>query len=316
MRLSSSLPRAGSNPSPSDKDAIVKSGSVALIGRPNSGKSTLLNALVGEKISIVSDKPQTTRYRIRGILNEARGQAVFIDTPGIHKPQYRMNDRMQQTTQAVLREADLVLLMIDASAAAGAGEQFTIGMLQSLKPRAMLLINKIDKIAKTRLLPIMQRYGSEYDFLEIIPISALKSDNLPLVVDKVFAYLPEGEISFLPGQFTDCTERFLAAEFIREQILERTRDELVYATAVLIRNFDEGKRENKGLVRIEADILVEKRSHQGIILGAQGSRLRDIGIAARQQLEQLLGSRVYLGLRVRTASKWRDSEAVLNELEF
>jgi GTP-binding protein Era len=294
----------------------VKSGSVALIGRPNSGKSTLLNAIIGEKISIVSDKPQTTRYRIRGILNEARGQAVFVDTPGIHKPQYRMNERMQRTTRGVMREVDLVLLMIDASAAPGAGEQFTIGVLQSLKPRAMLLINKIDKIAKPKILPIMQRYSTAYDFLEIIPVSALKSDNLRLVVDKVFEHLPEGELAFQPELITDRTERFLTAEFIREKILERTRDELVYATAVLVRNFDESVRESARLVRIEADILVEKRSHQGIILGAQGSRLRDIGIAARQQLEQLLGSRVYLGLRVRTATKWRDNEPILNELEF
>lgn len=294
----------------------MKSGSVALIGRPNSGKSTLLNAIIGEKISIVSDKPQTTRYRIRGILNEARGQAVFVDTPGIHKPQYRMNERMQRTTRGVMREVDLVLLMIDASAAPGAGEQFTIGVLQSLKPRAMLLINKIDKIAKPKILPIMQRYSTAYDFLEIIPVSALKSDNLRLVVDKVFEHLPEGELAFQPELITDRTERFLTAEFIREKILERTRDELVYATAVLVRNFDESVRESARLVRIEADILVEKRSHQGIILGAQGSRLRDIGIAARQQLEQLLGSRVYLGLRVRTATKWRDNEPILNELEF
>jgi GTPase len=294
----------------------MKSGTVALVGRPNSGKSTLLNALVGEKISIVSDKPQTTRYRILGILNEGRGQAVFVDTPGIHKPQYRMNERMQHITQESMHSVDLVLLMIDASIASGAGERFTLEMLKSLKPRAMLLINKIDRIAKPRILPIMQRYSAEYDFLEIIPISALEGDNLKLVVDKVFEYLPEGEISFDPEQITDRTERFLAAEFIREKILERTRDELVYATAVLVRSFDESKRESSKLVRVEADILVEKRSHQGIILGARGTRLRDIGIAARQQLEQLLGCRVYLGLRVRTVDKWRNSESVLNELEF
>jgi GTP-binding protein Era len=294
----------------------VKSGSIALIGRPNSGKSTLLNALIGEKISIVSDKPQTTRYRIRGILTEERGQAAFIDTPGIHKPQYRMNERMQNITQEVMGEADLLLLMIDASVAFGAGERFTLELLQRMKPRAMLLINKIDKIAKPKLLPIMQRYGASYDFLEIIPVSALKSDNLQLVLDKVFQHLPEGTPSFGPEEITDRTERFLAGEFIREKILERTRDELVYATAVIVRNFDESRREKSKLVRVEADILVDKRSHQGIILGAQGTRLRDIGIAARQQLEQFLGSRVYLGLKVRTAEKWRDSESVLNELEF
>ena len=294
----------------------MKSGSVALIGRPNSGKSTLLNALIGEKISIVSDKPQTTRYSVRGIINETRGQIVFIDTPGIHKPLYRMNERMQRTTQDVLREADMALLMVDASVASGAGEQFTIEMFRKLKPRAMLLINKIDKIAKPRILPIMQRYSEAYDFLEIIPISALNSDNLRLLLDKVFQHLPEGSPQLGPEEVTDRTERFLAGEFIREKILERTREELVYATAVIVRKFDESRREHSKLVRIEADILVEKRSHQGIILGAHGTRLRDIGIAARQQLEQFLGSRVYLGLRVRTAAKWRDSESLLNELDF
>jgi GTP-binding protein Era len=310
------LPPARNNLSVNDEDAAMKSGTVVLVGRPNSGKSTLLNALVGEKISIVSDKPQTTRYRILGILNEGRGQAVFVDTPGIHKPQYRMNERMQHITQESMHNVDLVLLMIDGSIASGAGERFTLEMLKSLKPRAMLLINKIDRIAKPRILPIMERYSAGYDFLEIIPISALESDNLRLVVDKVFEYLPEGEMSFDPEQITDRTERFLAAEFIREKILERTRDELVYATAVLIRSFDESKRESSKLVRVEADILVEKRSHQGIILGARGTRLRDIGIAARQQLEQLLGCRVYLALHVRTVDKWRNSESVLNELEF
>ncbi len=294
----------------------MKSGTVTLLGRPNSGKSTLLNALVGEKISIVSDKPQTTRFGIRGILNGPRGQATFIDTPGIHKPQYRMNLRMQHITQAAMHGVDLVLLLIDGSTSFGAGERFVIEMLKSLKPQALLLINKIDRIAKPKLLPIMQHYSAEYDFLDIIPISATEHDNLDIVVDKVFEYLPEGEPSFEEEQITDRTERFMATELIREKILERTRDELVYATAVLLKKFDESKRESKNLVLLEAEILVEKQSHQGIILGAQGSMLRDIGTAARKELEAYLGCKVYLGLRVRTVRKWRDNESVLNELEF
>ena len=294
----------------------MKSGIVTLLGRPNSGKSTLLNALIGEKISIVSDKPQTTRYVIRGILTEPRGQAIFVDTPGIHKPQYRMNLRMQHVTQEALHDVDLVLMLMDGSISFGAGERFALEMLKKLKPPAILLINKIDRIAKPKLLPVIQRYSAEYEFLDIIPVSATERDNLDLVTDKVFEHLPEGEAGFDEEQVTDRTERFMTAEFIREKILERTRDELVYATAVLLRSFDESKRASKNLVLIEADILVEKRSHQGIILGAGGSMLRDIGTAARKDLEEFLGCRVYLGLRVRTAERWRNSESVLNELEF
>lgn len=294
----------------------MKSGTVTLVGRPNSGKSTLLNAIIGEKISIVSEKPQTTRYTIRGILNDPRGQVVFVDTPGIHKPEYRMNQRMQRATQEALRQVDLILLLIDGSTSFGAGERFTLETIKGLKPRAILLVNKIDKIAKPKLLPIIQRYSSEYGFLEIIPVSAKERDNLDLTVEKVFEYLPEGEASFDRDQVTDRTERFMAAEFIREKILERTRDELVYATAVLLRKFDESGRATRGLIRLEAEILVEKRSQQGIILGKEGLLLRDIGTAARKDLEAHLGCRVYLGLRVRTAPKWRNSDSVLNELDL
>ncbi len=294
----------------------MKSGTVTLVGRPNSGKSTLLNAIVGEKVSIVSDKPQTTRCGIRGILNDARGQAIFVDTPGIHKPQYHMNRRMQHVALEALKDVDLVLLLIDGSIAFGAGERFTLDTVKSHKPRSILLINKIDKIAKPRLLPIIERYSAEYEFLDIIPISATARDNVDLVTEKVFEFLPEGEACFPADQVTDRTERFMAAEIIREKILERMRDELAYTTAVLLRNFDESKRAAGNLTRLEAEILVEKRSQQGIILGQGGLMLRDIGIAARKDLEAHLGCKVFLGLKVRTVHKWRDNESVLNELEL
>ncbi len=294
----------------------MKSGTVTLIGRPNSGKSTLLNTLVGEKISIVSERPQTTRYGIRGILNEARGQAIFIDTPGIHKPQYRMNQRMQHVTLEALQDVDLVLLLVDGSISFGAGEQFTLETLKTRSPRSILLINKIDKIAKPKLLPIIDRYSAAHNFLDIIPISATERDNISLVIDKVFEYLPQGEAVFPRDQVTDCTERLMAAEFIREKILERMRDELAYCTAVCIRTFDESKRTAGNLVRMEAEILVEKPSQQGIILGQGGLMLRDIGTAARKDLEAQLGCKVYLGLRVRTVHRWRNNESVLNDLEF
>ena len=294
----------------------MRSGTAAIIGRPNTGKSTLLNAIVGQKISIVSDKPQTTRHRIRGILTEGRGQVVFVDTPGIHKPNYLMNRRMLSSVYETLRDIDLVLLLVEASASFGAGESFVLECVKRARPKTLLLINKTDRIAKPRLLPIMERYAGEYDFAEIIPISALHGDNLALVVEKVFEYLPEGEALYEPELVTDRTERFLSTELIREKILERTREEIPYASAVLIRSFDESRREKDNLVVVEADILVEKKSQQGIILGAGGLRLRDVGSAARKDLEQLLGCRVYVGLNVRTSLKWRDDELVLNQLEL
>jgi GTPase len=294
----------------------MKCGTVVIIGRPNSGKSTLLNALVGQKISIVSTKPQTTRHGIIGIANEARGQIVFMDTPGIHKPAYGMNRRMLQTVYNGLRDVDLVLLVVDASISFGAGENFVLETVKRAQSPSILLLNKVDTIAKSKLLPSMQRYASAYEFLEIIPISAKTGENLGLLVDKIFERLPEGEPLYDSEMITDRSERFMAAEFIREKLLDRMREELPYASAVLIRKFDESQREGKKLVVIEADILVEKRSQQGIILGAGASQLRNLGIAARQDLEQLLECKVYLGLQVRTARNWRNDESVLNELEL
>jgi GTP-binding protein Era len=294
----------------------MKSGTAVLIGRPNSGKSTLLNVLVGQKISIVSDKPQTTRHRILGIATGERGQIVFVDTPGIHKPAYGLNRRMLHTVHEGLRDVDLVLLVVDASIAYGSGEAFALETVKRAQMPSFLLLNKIDRIAKAKLLPAMQRYGSAYDFREIIPISAKSGENLPLLLDKIYDHLPEGDPLYEPEQITDRSERFLAAEFIREKLLERVREELPYASAVLITKFDESRRAGQNLVVIEADILVEKRSQQGIILGAGASQLRDLGISARRDLEQLLGCKVYLGLEVRTARNWRNDESVLDALEL
>ena len=294
----------------------MKSGTVTIIGRPNSGKSTLLNSLVGQKISIVSDKPQTTRHRILGILTESRGQTVFVDTPGIHKPGYRMNQRMMRSVLDSLKDVDLVLLVVDASVPFGAGERFVLDLVKNAGHKTILLLNKIDRISKPRLLPIMQRYSHEYGFLELIPLSALTHENLNLLIDNIFKYLPEGPTFFEPDQFTDRTERFLTSELIREKILARTRQELPYSTGVVVRSFDESRRATSGLVVIEADILVEKKSQQGIILGKGGTLLRDIGILARKDIEPLLGCRIHLGLRVRTMSRWRDNDLVLDEMEL
>jgi GTP-binding protein Era len=294
----------------------TKCGTVAIVGRPNSGKSTLLNALVGQKISIVSSKPQTTRHRILGIITEPRGQVIFMDTPGIHKPAYIMNRRMLHIVNEGLRDVDLVLLMVDASISFGHGENYVLEMVKKAGTPSILLPNKIDRIAKTRLLPIMQRYSHAHSFLEIIPISAATGENLDLLLHKLFEYLPEGEPLYEAERITDRSERFLASEFIREKVLDRVREELPYATAVLIRKFDEGRRAKNNLVVIEADILVEKRSQQGIILGAGASQLRDLGIAAREELEELLGCKVFLALQVKTIRNWRNDEGVLDELEL
>ena len=294
----------------------MKSGIVTIVGRPNSGKSTLLNLLVGQKVSIVSPSPQTTRHRILGILTEPRGQIVFADTPGIHRPEYRLNRRMQHSVAESLRDVDLVLLMVDGTITFGAGESFVLELVKESCLPAMLLINKVDKLAKPRLLPLIRRYAEAHSFLEIIPLSALTGDNHQLLVAKVFDCLPEGEPLFDAEQITDRTERFLAGELIREKILSFAREELPYTTAVLIRQFDESGRSRKNLVRVEADILVEKRSQQGIIIGRDGVRLRKIGEAARTDLETLLGCRMFLGLNVRTAPKWRNDDKVLDDLEI
>ena len=294
----------------------MKCGTAVIVGRPNSGKSTLLNALVGQKISIVSAKPQTTRHRILGITTESRGQIVFMDTPGIHKPAYTMNRRMLQTVYAGLRDVDLVLLVTDASISFGSGENYVLETVKKAGVPSFLLLNKIDRIAKAALLPVMQRYGSAHDFLEILPVSAKTGENLELLREMIFNRLPEGEPAYEADQITDRTERFLAAEFIREKLLERVREELPYTCAVLIRKFDESRRESQNLVVIEADILVEKKSQQGIILGAGASQLRDLGITARSDLEQLLDCKVYLGLQVKTARNWRNDESVLDQLEL
>ena len=293
----------------------MKSGIATIVGRPNSGKSTLLNAFVGQKISIVSDKPQTTRNRILGVISDSRGQIVFADTPGIHKPVYRMNERMQSAVRNAMNGINLVLLVVDGSISFGAGEAFALDLVKKSRLDAFLLINKIDKFHKPLLLPIIQRYAKEHEFREIIPISALNHENIPLVIDKIFEFLPDGEPLFDSGQYTDRSERYLAGEFIREKILAKTRAERPYTCAVLITQFDEGKRESKKLVHIEADILVEKEAQRAIILGASGARIRDIGIEARLDVEEMLGCRVYLGLPVRTARDWRNNDPILDELE-
>jgi GTP-binding protein Era len=290
---------------------------VSIIGRPNVGKSTLLNRLVGQKVSIVSNKPQTTRHRILGVHTDARGQVAFVDTPGIHKPGYELNRRMMAIIYQALQDVDLLLLMIDASAKFGRGEQFVLDLVKEAKRKTILLINKVDKVKKSAVLPIIDRYRKEYDFLDYLPVSALTGGNTDMVLNAIFEHLLEGEPLFPPDYLTDKSERFLVAELIREKVLAFTREELPYTTAVIIDRFDEGERETKKhLVRIAASILVEKKSQRAIVVGHAGQMLKTIGSAARKEIERLLDAKVFLELYVKVEEKWRNDVAILDKLEI
>ena len=293
------------------KDENRKSGVVALIGRPNAGKSTLLNRLVGEKIAIVSDKPQTTRTRITGVLTKPAGQIVFQDTPGIHRPIHKLNRRMMAVVTDALSSVDLIVLLIDATQPMGRGDRFVLDMIKSTATSAFLLPNKVDLMRdKKQLLPLIEKYTEERVFAEVIPISALTGDGVELLIEKLFEALPRGPLLFPEDEMTDQPERVLAAEMVREKILQVTGDELPYVTAV----FTERWEETEALIKIHCLIYVERSSHRAIVIGKGGARLKEIGTAARSDIEALLGRRVFLNLFVKVRERWRDDERVLNEL--
>ncbi|MBS1791566.1 MAG: GTPase Era [Acidobacteria bacterium] len=289
-----------------------KSGMVALIGRPNAGKSTLLNALVGEHIAAVSAKPQTTRTRIQGIITRPEGQIVFVDTPGIHKPGYTLNRRMMQYVTDALMQVDIVVLMRDATTSFGAGDKFTLDLVKEAGKKTFLILNKIDKIPdKTALLPLMQQYSQEYDFTEIIPLSALKGENHELLVSKLFEHLPEGQPLYQdPDLFTDQIERNIVAELVREKILEVTSQELPYTTAVRTEMWTETDTGTE----IHCVIYVERESQKPIIIGRGGQMLKQIGMRARKDIEKLLDRHVRLNLFVRVQGNWRNDPRTLDEL--
>ena len=290
----------------------IKSGFVAIVGRPNAGKSTLINALVGAQVSIVTPVPQTTRNRILGIVNRPDAQIVFMDTPGIHKPLSRLNEQMMAFVRQALAERDLVLLIVDASEKFGRGDEFALVLLKQYAPRAILLLNKIDVIAKQRLLPLIDRYSKLHEFEEIIPISAAKGSGLEEVMAVVLKCLPEGPRYFPPDMYTDQPERFLASEIIREKVIRHTRQELPYVTAVLIERFEEGET----ITNIYATIVVEKDSQRPIIIGAGGQQIKQIGTEARRELEKLFPPKVFLELFVKVEPHWRDSRAVVSALDY
>jgi GTP-binding protein Era len=295
-----------------------RSGFVSIIGRPNAGKSTLLNALVGEKLAIVTRKPQTTRNRIQGIVNVERkgkrpaGQVVLVDTPGVHKPVNSLNRRMMKEVYDALEGCDLLLLIVDAHAKFGTGDQFVLDIAKKAGQPSFLLLNKIDAVEKQKLLPLIEQYRALHDFAEIIPISAIKREGLDMLLDAVVKALPEGPRYFPKDQITDQPERFLVAELIREQVLLATEQEVPYATTVLIEQYEEGAR----LTRVAAAIYCERDGQKAILIGKQGANLKKIGTAARLQIQSLLNTKVFLELFVKVRAGWRDSRDFVQETDW
>ena len=291
-------------------------GVVAFVGRPNAGKSTLLNRILGQKVSIVSNKPQTTRNRIVGILNDQRGQLAFLDTPGIHRPLHKLNVRMMDHVRSALHEADVITLLVDASEAFGKGDQFVIDMLREDKAKAkrFLLLNKIDLVKKNRLLPLIEMYSGFGLFDEIVPISASTGEGVEELVDMLYRTVTAGEALYPTEDFTTQPERFFAAEIVREKVLVHTADELPYTTAVAVDKFEED--EEKNLIRIWATIFVERDSQKPIVIGKRAEMVKRIGTEARLELESILGAKVFLDLHVAVHPGWREDERFLGELEW
>jgi len=295
-----------------DLNRDFHSGYVALIGRPNAGKSTLLNRLVGQKIAAVSNKPQTTRFRIQGVITEPTGQIVLVDTPGIHKPGYELNRRMMSIVQDALLGVDLVCLIRDASVSTGNGDRFVLELLQRSQKPAVLLLNKTDKLKeKSALLPLIDWYRGEYDWREVIPISALRGKEVELLLEQMIKHLPPGELLFDADELTDQSVRTLAAEIVREKILHVTAAEIPYVTAVVTEKWEE---ERPDFTRIYCAIFVERGSQKKIIIGKGAARLKEIGIAARQEIENLIGHRCHLELFVKVEEEWRNKDHLLDEM--
>lgn len=289
-----------------------KSGFVAVVGRPNAGKSTLVNALVGEKVSIVTPVAQTTRNRILGIVHRPEAQVILMDTPGIHRPLSRLNEQMMGFVREALEERDLTLLIADASEPFGKGDEFAVQLVAKHAPRTILLLNKIDQVRKPKLLPLIDRYSKLHDFEEIFPVSALKGMYLEDVLQAVIARLPEGPAYFPDDIYTDQPERFLAAEIIRDQVIRKTHKELPHVSAVLMEGFEESDT----ITRIHATILVERESQKPIVIGAGGNLIKQIGTDARLELEKIFPPKVFLQLFVRVEPRWRESSSMIASLDY
>ena len=289
-----------------------KSGFVAIIGRPNAGKSTLVNALVGRKVAIVSATPQTTRNRIQGMVNREDAQIVVVDTPGIHKISSALDRQMMEEVELALDGIDILCLIADATLDFGPGDRYALDWVRRFPGKVFLLLNKIDRIAKERLLPLIARYHKEYEFAEIIPISALKGGGLGELTDLLIANLAEGPPYFPADQFTDQPERFLAAEMVREKVLRFTREEVPHSVAVLVDSFEESDK----LIRIRVTIYVERDGQKGIVIGSRGAMLKKIGTEARKELEELLGTKIFLESFVKVQPNWRQNPALVRQLDW
>ncbi|WP_217586737.1 GTPase Era [Lentibacillus saliphilus] len=291
-----------------------KSGFISIIGRPNVGKSTFLNHVIGQKVAIMSDKPQTTRNKIQGVVTQTDAQFVFIDTPGIHKPKHQLGDFMVKTAQSTLNEVDAVLFMINAAEGYGKGDQFIIDRLQNVNNSPVfLIINKIDLVTPEQLFSLIEQYKDKYDFAEVVPISAKEDNNVNHLLEVLKAYLPSGPQYYPVDQVTDHPERFIMSEMIREKVLELTQEEIPHSIAVVIETIE---KKHSDLVHIHAVILTERKSQKGILIGKQGSMLKNIGKKARADIETLLGTKVYLELWVKVQKDWRNKQSQLRSLGY
>ncbi len=291
----------------------MKSGFVCLLGRPNAGKSTLLNRMVGEKVAIVSDKPQTTRRRIIGVRTYPDGQIVFVDTPGVHKPMHRLNVRMVDAAFDAMREVDVIALVVDATAKPGTGDQFLLKRLDPVKTPVLLVLNKVDLVDKNALLPLIEGYRRAHDFVEIVPVSAMDGTNVDVLEKLFLQYLPEGQPLYPEDYLTDLPERALAGELVREQVLRMTHDEMPFSTAVIVDKFQEPSEEDR-MLRLYCTILVDRDSQKPIVIGKGGAMIKQIGTEARKELEAAFGTRVFLDLHVKVRRDWRDDERMLDEI--
>lgn len=296
------------------KEEIFRSGFVSIVGRPNVGKSTLLNHILGEKIAITSDKPQTTRNRILGIHNLEDAQLLFLDTPGIHRAHGRLNRFMVDQALSACSDVDAVLFLVEATDPLGGGDDFILEVLSRSNIPVVLVINKIDLLPKEKLLPLMASYAQKFDFREIVPVSALRGEGVGELVQAVRGLLPEGPRYYPEDMITDLPERFIVAEMVREQVLRQTREEVPYGVAVLVEQFAE--KPEKNLVVVSAVINVERETHKKIIVGKGGARIRAIGQSARKEMEKFLGIRVFLELFVKVQKNWTDSERLLKEFGY
>ncbi|MGE7675874.1 GTPase Era [Lysinibacillus sp. NPDC094403] len=292
-----------------------KSGFISIIGRPNVGKSTFLNRVIGQKIAIMSDKPQTTRNKVQGVLTTNDSQMIFIDTPGIHKPKHKLGDFMLKVSKNTLREVDVIMFMVNAEQKLGKGDEFILEMLAGNPTPVFLVINKIDQIHPDELIGIIESYKERYDFAEIVPISALQGNNVENLLTTLAKYLPEGPQYYPADQVTDHPERFIISELIREKVLHLTREEIPHSIAVVIDKIRRDE-ENEDKIRVAATIIVERDSQKGIVIGKRGALLKEVGIRARKDIEMLLGSKVYLELWVKVQKDWRNKSTHLRDFGF